>query len=246
MQGLMHTALLALTMAGCTALSSGQGLEPATPLELATDPQVIQVSPHATLADRQCDAAGNIYLRTLARQGMSFSFASQVTRIGWDANAENIPLAGLAGSGTASHVVQFAVGRDGTLHEIVRARTSDDKDASTEIYYVSFEPNDTLRAVAPFDEEFVPSVLLPLPNGDFFAEGVTLTRTDNGVREKALVAIFGSDARLKRQLRQTEARSASSSVGQSKPHDDDKPFLPGATQQYWVATGTSTSSWGRS
>lgn len=207
-------------------LAAAQTTSPLTPLHLEHDPLVTQAPLYPGLADAQCDSSDTVYVHYLTRIGSSFSFASGVTKIASDGSVESIAIAGLPGDGPV-HVFQFAVGEDGSLHEIVRAKNPDNPSAPSAVYYVTFDSDGTFHSMEPFEQEFIPSVLLPLPNGDFFAAGVVLREKDDNVEERSLAGIFGPDARLKRSLSQRSDKATSSSSSQDDSDSRGDPYSQG-------------------
>jgi hypothetical protein len=123
------------------------------------------------------------------------------------------------------------VASDGSLHEIVRARTSDDPTSPSAVFYVKFDPDGTFHSRSAFEKEFIPSVLLPLPNGDFFAAGTTMEQKDDDIQEHPLAGIFSPEAKLKSTLQKAQLKSESgSSAKQEPPPSDDPPIQGGAAQ----------------
>lgn len=181
-------------------IAVAQNAPPIVPLKLENDPQPTKAPPFAGVSDMQCDGSGTIYVHYVVRDGDSFSFSSGVTKIESDGSVEKVPISALPNTGPV-HVFQFAVAEDHSLHEIVRAEPDDAPDASSQIYYVTFDPDGAFHSKEPFDEEFIPSLLLPLPDGDFFATGVTMEEKEDDVEESPLSGIFGPDAKLKVSLR---------------------------------------------
>ena len=199
--------------------ASAQARVPLTPLPLEHAPVVTQAPPYFGLSDTQCDGSDTVYAHYITRGGNSFSFSSGVTKIAEDGTSEDIPMAKLPG-GAPAHVFQFAVADDGSLHEVVRAQDPDDPKAAPRIYYVTFDADGTFHSMEPFAHEFVPSLLLPLPNGDFFAAGVVLRDENGNVVEKPLAAIFGPDA----QIRRTLHRGNDPSSKPERPQWDGDPY----------------------
>ncbi len=197
------------------------------PLQLEHDPQVTNAPPFAGVSDMQCNDSGTIYVHYVTRAGDSFSFNSGVTKIAADGDVEKVPISDLPDTGPV-HVFQFAVGQDGSLHEIVRARRFDSPDAPLGVYYVTFDPDGTFHSKEPFEKEFVPSLLLPLPDGDFFSIGVTLETKQDDVEEKPLAGIFGPDAKLKRSIVERKNNSSGQAAKEASPMADD-PFAQGGT-----------------
>jgi hypothetical protein len=78
----------------------------------------------------------------------------------------------------------------------------------------------------PFEHEFIPSLLLPLPNRDFFAAGV-LEEKDDDIQEKPLTGIFGPDAKLKLSLGRRTNKSRVSSAKQDNLQPSSEPFAQG-------------------
>jgi hypothetical protein len=204
----------------CIAQSS----VPITPLQLAGTPQVTKAPPFSGVSDSQCNDIGTIYAHYVTRQADSFSFSSGVTKIESDGTVERIPIEELPDSGPI-HVFQFAAGEDGSLHEIVRARKFDSPDAPTNVYYVTFDSDGAFHSKEPFEKEFIPSLLLPLPDGGFFAAGVTLEETQDEVNETPMSGIFGPDAKLRWPLQKTKQKSPVSSGSKDAPEGGEEASL---------------------
>src|SRR5262249_5496727 len=91
--------------------------------------------------------------------------------------------------------------------------SSDAAQAKTDVQYTTYDSDGSLRSENGFEEEFIPSLLVPLPDGSFFASGVNLADTEDGISEKALVGIFNSDAKLVRRLQKNPAKSGGTQAG---------------------------------
>ncbi len=195
---------------------TAQILQPVIPVQLDGEPRLTQLPPFALLGNGQCDSSGVLYLNYATPAGASFS--SAVARIGPDGDTENLSLSDLPGSSGEQHTFAFAAADDGSLHEIVRTANFEPEHNSPQIDYVRFDPDGAIRSHAAFAQQFVPSVLLPLPNGNFFAAGAALQgAADDTVAETALAGIFDSDARLQRNVqRQSDPASAG-----KKQHSQD-------------------------
>jgi hypothetical protein len=205
-----RSAFLLLIAFSTTPFCIAQSPPVIFPLSLTGDPQATKAAPFGGLSDTQCDDAGNIYVHYVTRQSDSFSFSSGVTKIQSDGRAEKIAMDNQPDSGPV-HVFQFAAAQDGSLHEIARARKFNSPDAPTEVYYVTFDSDGTFHSREPFEKEFIPTLLLPLPGGDFFAMGVTTEEKEDEVQEKPLAGIFGPDAKLKWALQKKADKPAAQS-----------------------------------
>lgn len=175
-----------------------QLLQPLAPLKLDGEPRPTQLPPGAMIGSPQCDSSGEVYLRY--SDAANGSPAARIARIDTDGSMQTISLAPLAGAQGNSHIFTFAADSDGSLHEIARVSDPNQLDVSGNVEYVRFDSVGDLRSQTAFADEFIPSVFLPLPDGDFFAEGVTLGVTADGVSENPVAGIFGPDARLRRHL----------------------------------------------
>ena len=200
-------------------LLAAQILQPIVPLQLDGEAHPTQLPPLATLGSPQCDSAGDVYIRYTAAQ-TSGSATSSVARIEADGSTQTITLAPLPNASGESHALTFAADSSGAVHQILRASVdSDEHDTSSRVEYVRFDSDGDVRSYAPFPGEFIPSVFLPLPSGDFFATGVTLEQSDDGVSENSLAGIFGPDAKLQSRLRTDTSKSGSAGK------EDDDPFV---------------------
>jgi hypothetical protein len=179
-------------------LAHGQSSHPVVPLQLSGEPRATEVPNGIALGAPQCDSSGDISLRYASASGNVY--APGVAQVAPDASTQLIALSPLPDA-TASHTFIFAAGDDASLYEILRASASGAQSESNQVQYVRFDNDGALRSNATFADEFVPSMLVPLPSGDFFAAGVTLQRGDESVKENSLAGIFDPDARLLRRLR---------------------------------------------
>jgi hypothetical protein len=195
-------------LAGTMACAQIQ--KPAVPLQLDGDPQTVQVPSRAMLFSPQCDSSGAVYVRY---SPMGDDTHPGSVRIDTDGSTRNIPPVDLSNSSGDTHVFLLAAGGDDLLHEIVRVPAKDHVDGDTEVRYVNFDQDGSLHTQAAFTGEFIPSMLLPLPSGDFFAAGVILDSTADGVHEGPIAGIFNSDAQLKRRLENTSKGLVSLSSG---------------------------------
>lgn len=204
------------------ALAAAQNPQP-IPLQLSGEARPTQLPPLATLAGAQCDSSGTVYLRYAIPAKASYSLA--IAKLDPDGTTQTVSFADLPGAVGENHAFIFAPAGDGTLHEIVRAQSSNEDNAATEIDYVRFDPDGSIRSTADFEQEFIPSALVPLPSGNFFASGVTIKPSGNGVAENALAGIFSPDAKLLQPLR------AESAIGEKKgdTSDDAAALLQGGS-----------------
>jgi hypothetical protein len=92
----------------------------------------------------------------------------------------------------------FAVDDHGSLHGIARASDTDAQNRLPNIFYVQFEEDGSVRSKVAFEHDLIPSILLPLPNGDFFAAGTTVAEEGANDGVNPLAGIFGPDAKLKK------------------------------------------------
>jgi len=195
-----------------------QILQPIVPLALEGQPQPAQLPVGAVFGTPQCDSLGNVYLRYAAPA--SGSNISSIARIEADGSTQTISLTPPAGSGGDIHTLIFAADRGGSLHQIVRASgDSDQPSVSEHVDYMRFDSDGDLRSDAVFSDQFIPSSFLPLPSGKFFATGVSLEPSSDGVSEAVVSGIFGPDARLERHLRTDRAVKAVSAASDG----DDSP-----------------------
>jgi hypothetical protein len=167
-------------------------------LELQGDARDTQIPAYANMAAPQCDNSGTIYVRYSAQQDNSLP--TRLASIEHDGTTNTINLAPAAEGD--NHVFLFSAASDGSLHEIVRVPDSSAQEQpGTEVLYATFDADGTLRSASTFEHEFIPSLLVPLPDGAFFASGVTLDDTSDGVAESAVVGVFNSDARFLARLK---------------------------------------------
>jgi hypothetical protein len=173
--------------------------QPLLPLELQGDPRDTQLPPYSVLGVPQCDSSGQIYVR-YSGQAENVS-PSKLAVVEPDGSTQTLSLASVSGA-DEDHVFLFAAGNDGTLHEILRVVDPGDRDEpATDIRYATFDNDGALQSKADFGKEFIPSLLLPLPSGNFFASGVNLSETKGEISEAAMAGIFNSDAVLLRKLK---------------------------------------------
>jgi hypothetical protein len=178
--------------------------QPLIPLELQGDARDTQLPAYATMATPQCDSSGNIYVRYSAEQDNSLP--TRLASIERDGTTNNISLDPAAEGD--NHVFLFSAANDGSLHEIVRVPdTSDDVDPETKVLYATFDNDGRLRSTSSFERTFIPSLLVPLPDGAFFASGVNVDDTSDGASESAIVGIFNSDAKFVARLKNAGRRS---------------------------------------
>ena len=173
---------------------SAQISQPVASLEAAGETRQTQLPASAILSSPQCDSHGRIYVRYSVPDGDSYT--SSVARIEADGSTQILSLASVQAQ--ASHVFMFAADSDGSMYEILRAGTADAQQQASE--YVRFDSDGELRSEDTFVDEFIPSALLPLPSGSFFASGIVLKEEKDGVSEDAVAGIFGADAHLQRRL----------------------------------------------
>jgi hypothetical protein len=182
------------------------------------------------LAAPQCDSSGKVYLRYAPQS--SDAPATSLASIESDGSTRTISLATAPESPEDRHVFTFAAAPDGSLHEIVRVPApSQQNQASTAIAYATFDSDGSLRSQADFDREFIPSLLLPLPDGSFFASGVALENKQNGVSEEPLAGIFNSDAILVRKLKKEEPQAAKATSASSNSDRDSGESFDGGLAQ---------------
>ncbi len=220
-----HSFVLAFLLSfgpGATA----QIARPVTPLTLNGEPHTTQVPSYATLNTPQCDNSGVVYLRyAVAGSG---SYSSRVARVESDGTTETISLAPLPDTQGDPHVFSFAATDDTSIYEIQRAESSDSSShAKSAIEYVRFDSDGSVRSHATFNKEFIPSMLLPLPDGDFFASGVTLHRGADSVAETSVAGIFGPNAQFQHSLRNDPSLMKTAVASRQEPPDSKDFVLEG-------------------
>lgn len=196
---------------------SAQLAVPPTPLTVGDDLPLVQTPAYSNFSDPQCDSDGTIYLRHESADDNSWDIA----KVSSDGTVEQTELAAVPGFGD-THTFAMATAEGGSVHEIVRAWGDNDKSEAPSIYYLRFDADGSFRSREEFEHEFVPTMLLPLPSGDFFAAGVVMQKqpgVDDG-DELPLAGIFDSDARLKSKLQSTAAKSAGHAAA-DPPSDSD-------------------------
>lgn len=177
--------------------------QPIIPLELQGDARDTQIPAYATMTTPQCDSSGTIYVRYSTQSDNSLP--TRLAAIENDGATKTISLA--SASDGENHVFLFSAASDGSLHEIVRVPdTSDQDQPDTRVLYTMFDSDGTLRSSSTFEHTFIPSLFVPFPDGDFFASGVTLKETSDGVEESPVVGVFNSDAKFVASLK-TPART---------------------------------------
>lgn len=188
-----------------------QTVPPIVPLQLDGQPRPTQVPRYAMTGSPKCDSGGNIYLRYSA--SADSNSRSSIARIESDGSTQTIQLDPLPDAQGEAHPFTFAAADDASLHEILR---SPSRPEASQVEYVRFDSDGELRSAVAFPDEFIPSLLLPLPSGDFFAAGVILKQVANGVTELSKAGIFSPDARLQRPLKNDSKPPASAA-----PNDQD-------------------------
>ncbi len=204
-----------------------QTSQPLIPLELQGEAHDTQIPAYATLTTPQCDGSGTIYVRYSAQQDNSLP--TRLASIEHDGTTNTIKLAPAAEGD--NHVFLFAAANDGSLHEIVRVPdTSDQDQPGTNVLYATFDTDGSLRSASTFDHTFIPSLLVPLPDGAFFASGVTLDDTSDGVAESAIVGVFNSDAKFVSRLTSTARKSPSKTAGDGTDDETSTAFDGGVAK----------------
>ena len=188
-----------LVMANCVAWA--QINQPVIPLPLGGEPQPTQVPQSAILDSPQCDGRGDVYLRYTVQEGGTSS--SAVVRIEPDGSTQKIALDPLTDPSGQSHTFILATGDDSSLHEV--ARVSDppasEKDIpASRVEYARFGSDGELRSQSSFSQQFIPSLLVPLPSGSFFAAGIVLKVANEDIQETSVAGIFTAEAKLQRKL----------------------------------------------
>ncbi len=162
----------------------------------------------------QCDGSGEVYLSYSSQAGSSAN--PMLVSIDSDGSTRTVDLQAQSQAQRDKHLFLFSAATDGSLHEIARVASPTDQNQSvTDVKYAIYDSDGSLRSETAFDQEFIPSLLVPFPNGDFFASGVMLKDAQDGVSESALAGIFNSDAKLVRHLQKDSGKSA------GKPSDAD-------------------------
>lgn len=183
-------------------------------LELQGEPRATQIPPFSTLAMPQCDDSGELYLSySSSADGPAHATLASVDS---DGSTHKVDLQAAGQTKSDEHVFLFSAANDGSLHQIARMpHPSTQNQPATDVEYASYDSDGSLRSESGFDQEFIPSLLVPFPDGSFFASGVTLKDEQDGVSESALVGIFNSDAKLVRHLQQDPGKSP----GTTSDHD---------------------------
>jgi hypothetical protein len=188
-----------------------------TPLTISDPLETLQAPAYATFADPYCDRDGSIYMR----HDSSGEDASEIAKISADGTVELTRLAAVPGFGDM-HAFATAATDGGAVHQIVRAWDTADRSGSPSIYYLQFSPDGSFRSRQEFAHEFIPSMLLPLPSGDFFAAGVLVKKFSgrDNVEEVPLAGIFDSDAQFRTKLQSTLPKSRVATA-ESSSYDKD-------------------------
>ena len=193
--------------------------KPLIPLQLDGDPQPVQIPARAMLYSPQCDGSGAIYVRYSPVD--DDNHPAKLVRVETDGTTKGIPPVSLPNPAGDTHVFLFAAGNDDSLHEIMRVPIENDSgEADNDIRYVTFDKDGSLNSQSTFEDDFIPSTLVPLPSGDFFAAGVVLNPMGEGLTEGPIAGIFGSDGRLKRRLQNTESGLVNVTDEPSNPSDN--------------------------
>ncbi len=204
---------------------NAQVTEPLASLTLSGEPRSTQVPASVILGTPQCDSLGTIYLRYSTAD---WAFSATLASIEQDGTTQTISLDRLPGTNGDTHTFLFAADNDGSLHEIVRTAEpeANQQATSSDIRYVRFDSDGALRSQTAFTQEFIPSTLLPLPSGNFFASGVTLDEGNNGdVSESPLIGIFNADAKLERHLHRDSGKLVTVSTANAESDDTDDAIL---------------------
>ncbi len=217
--------VLGLTCLSLSLTATAQISQPIVSLHLDGDPQPTQLPASAGLSGVQCDESGAVYVR-YAQQTDNFS-SPTIARIDDDGSTQTISLGSLPNSSADQHAFVFTAAQDGTLHEILRLQP--DATGDPQIDYVRFDPDGAFRSQATFQQEFVPSLLLPLPSGNFFAAGVTLKRVQDSISEGSLAGIFSPEAVLLQPLRKNGATLTRVGAKQQVAAGDITNLVQGAT-----------------
>jgi hypothetical protein len=190
---------------------------PPTPLNLSDHLPIVQTPAYANFADPRCDSDGTIYMRQEASDNRSWDLA----KISPDGSAQQTELAAVPRFGD-THTFVMATSEGGSVHELVRAWDNADRSDSPSIYYLRFDGDGSFRSRQRLENEFIPSMLLPLPSGNFLAAGVVVKKPQgvNDVEEVPLAGIFDADARLITRLQKASANRASAAT-QSSSSDGD-------------------------
>jgi hypothetical protein len=188
--------LVVLVMVPCLACLCAAQVMPQV-LPLAIDGEHKTEAPFRPLFGRRlCDSSGSVYLRYFPAKGGGGVFSSPITKIDFTGKTKTIPIGKLPNLNGELSV--FAVGTD-KLFEVIRGQANDSPGITS--YYAEFDQNGSLlsKSAFEFEGDFLPSVLVPLPSGDFFASG-TQMRSDSEKRtvtNRSIAAIFGPDAKIK-------------------------------------------------
>ncbi len=196
--------------------------QPVISVQLDGEPRSTQVPPYSILGSRQCDGSGLLYLRYASPAGGTYS--SVIAKVDEDGNTETVSLGNLPGASADRHSFVFVAAEDGSFDEILRAGDSE-QDKDSQIDYVRFDPDGAVRSDAAFAQEFVPSTLVPLPNGNFFATGSVLREESGEVVETSLAGIFNSDAKLQRKVKWDAGTAAAKGKKQDSQDESEEELL---------------------
>lgn len=224
---------------GFSSVLTAQISQPPVPLELQGEPRTTQIPPYSALTTPQCDGSGDVYLN-LSSQSEDASTTSVVS-VEPDGNTQTISLPST--SQTNSHVFVVAAAADGSMHEVARVPDSSQQ-APTVVSYFTFDSDGSLRSQADFGQEFIPSLLLPLPDGSFFASGMVMKTTHDAISEVPLAGIFSSDAILVRKLEQdppaSQTTPANAEADSESSFDGGLAKLGGDGNIYVLLSGDKT------
>lgn len=218
MHGVLRFALPGVLFLAFPFLAAAQLSQPPVPLPLSDDPHNVQTPAYSNYAEPECDSTGAVYLRHPTADDTSWKIA----RVDDDGNIEETALGPMPDT-SDSHTFVLAIGEDGSVYEIARIWTAGHPDEAPRSYYVRYDPDGSFRSREAFDLEFIPSVLVPLPNGNFFAAGVSIKYKPGtqDIDETPLAAIFDSDARLLKSLQDPPAKKGAPAPVAADQGDSD-------------------------
>jgi hypothetical protein len=213
--------LLGLLLFFVTGICCGQEKVPVQPLTISAPLQT--EAPFRTLfGPRLCDSSGAVYLRYFPEKGAGV-FSSPITKVLSDGTSKTIPVGQLPN--VESELGAFAVGTD-KLFEVLLVHASNSTAPGS--YYAEFDQNGDLVTRSSIDLEgtFIPSTLVPLPTGDFFASGTQIfAGKDKGSEQRrTIAAIFSPDGRIKHLIRKV-SKDASNYESQSQEDLNGQAYL---------------------
>jgi hypothetical protein len=206
------------------------------PLDFDSQPMRTDAPAQASMGAVASDSAGNIYLRYQPLKGSSFR--GGLTKIARTGAVTNINIGKIPDIDEGSIALIHAVSPEGRIYSIVNMEKAIASLSGT-TYLAVFGNDGSLTSRTPFEFNFRPTMLVPLPDGSVFVAGIRRAKSNSESGRESFTAIFSADGKLRREIHRDSPKLSDEDkkygyvdkdieIGQAKLGDDGNVYVSNA------------------